>query len=218
MNAGGYSYLLIVADGREVWAAARQFAVVVGDEVEVAGLQPMQNFPSKTLSRTFEEIQFVGSARVIGGGATAAGAKVQPATSGLPAGHPSIGGAAPAEQPNKSPKPKAGPVEKLVDGVTVAELFARKAELAGKIVKFRGRVGKANRQILGSNWLHIQDGTGERGTNDITVTSKKGFAAVGSIVVIEGTLGVDKDFGSGYSYGVIVEDATVVPDAGQERD
>ena len=83
--------------------------------------------------------------------------------------------------------------------------------LTGKVVKFRGRVVKASRMILGSNWLHIQDGTGEPGSNDITVTSKTGFAAVGSIVVIEGTLGVNKDYGAGYSYDVIVEDASVVP-------
>ncbi len=219
LDSGGYTYLHVSASGREVWAAAKQFPVAVGDEVEIAGLQLMRNFQSKTLGRVFEEIQFVGSAKVISGSATADSAKARPTASGLPPGHPPTKvDAAPANKSNKSLKPKAGPVEKLADGVTVAELFAKKAELAGKIVKFRGRVVKTNRQIMGSNWLHIQDGTGETGTNDITVTSKKDFAAVGSVVVIEGTLGVDRDFGSGYAYAVIVEDATVVADAIQPKD
>ena len=43
---------------------------------------------------------------------------------------------------------------------------------------------------------------------DITVTSDQ-TAKVGDIVIIEGTLTVDKDFGAGYFYDVIVENAKV---------
>ena len=200
MASGGYTYLRLATDQGEVWAAARQFAVPVGAEVEVAGLMPMRGFQSKTLNRTFEEIQFVSSARVVGDSAIAKPV-TKPAAGAMPAGHPPITGA-PATQ-------KPGAVQKLPDGVTVAELFSRKAELSGKAVKFRGHVVKVNRGILGKNWLHIQDGTGEPGSNDITVTSAEGFAAVGSLVVIEGTLALDRDFGAGYAYAVIVEQAKV---------
>ncbi len=203
MVSGGYTYVLLATEQGEVWAAARQLAVAVGNEVEVGGLTPMQNFNSKTLNRTFKEIQFVSSARVVGGNATAKPATSPPAGT-MPAGHPPIAGA---------PKPqKDGEVQKLPGGVTVAELFSRKAELSGKPVKFRGRVAKLNRGILGKNWLHIQDGTGAPGSNDITVTSIDGFAAVGSLVIIEGTLALDRDFGAGYTYAVIVEEAKVTID------
>ncbi len=200
MASGGYTYVLLATEQGEVWAAARQLTVAVGDEVEVAGLMPMQNFNSKTLDRTFEEILFVGSARVVGGSPTAK-PTTKPPAGALPAGHPPV-----ADAP-KPQKPRA--VQKLPGGVTVAELFSRKADLSGKPVKFRGRVVKLNRGILGKNWLHIQDGSGEPGSNDITVTSAEGFAAVGSLVVIEGTLGLDRDFGAGYAYAVIVEQAKV---------
>ncbi len=213
IEAGAYTYVLLATGQGEIWAAATRFSVAVGDEVEIAGLSTMRNFRSPTLGRVFEEIQFVGRATVIGGNATVESPKAPTATGDLPPGHPPLGGQAAAHRtPAQLSGSKTGRIEKLADGVTVAELFANKPELTGKVVKFRGRVVKASRMILGSNWLHIQDGTGEPGSNDITVTSKTDFAAVGSIVVIEGTLGVDKDFGAGYSYDVIVEDASVVPE------
>lgn len=198
MASGGYTYILLTTEQGEVWAAAQQLAVAVGDEVELGGMMPMRDFKSKTLNRTFEEIQFVSSARVVGSSPTAKPPETSPAGI-MPAGHPPIAGAPTAQ--------KLGEIQGVSDGVTVSELFSRKAELGGKLVKFRGRVVKVNRGILGKNWLHIQDGTGEPGSNDITVTSAEGFAAVGSIVVVEGTLGLDRDFGAGYSYAVIVEHA-----------
>ncbi len=209
MDAGGYSYVLVSHGTRETWAAAKQFAVSVGDEVELAGLMPMGDFHSPTLNRTFEVIQFVGRARVIGGGG--GGGAAPPATDalGMPAGHPAIGEPGASARPVKPAPPNAGEIVAIADGVTVSELFAKKADLNGKPVKFRGRVVKANRGILGKNWLHIQDGTGAAGTNDITVTSVSDYADVGSLVVVEGTLGLNRDFGSGYSYAVIVEEAKV---------
>jgi hypothetical protein len=66
---------------------------------------------------------------------------------------------------------------------------------------------KYNEQIMGRNWLHIRDGSGTAGKdNDLTVTTAD-KAAVGDVVVVKGKVQVDKDFGAGYSYPVIVEDA-----------
>ncbi len=71
---------------------------------------------------------------------------------------------------------------------------------------------KANKGIMGKNWLHLQDGTGQQGTNDITVTSKTEYAGPGTVVVVEGTLAMDKDVGSGYFYPVIIEEASITPE------
>lgn len=203
MHGGAYVYILVASDAGEHWAAARAFPVAVGDEVELAGLAAMPQFTSPTLKRTFDVIQFVGSAKVIGGDGT------QSLSSELPAGHPSV------DDVVLPPLPAASSIDRSADidadsiEVTVAQLFARKAELSGKLVKIRGKVAKANRGILGSNWLHIRDGTGEPPENDITVTSKTDFAAKGSNVIIVGTVTLDKDFGAGYRYDVIVENAAV---------
>ena len=96
-------------------------------------------------------------------------------------------------------------------GVTIAEVWQRKAELAGSQVTVQGRVVKYNAAILGRNWLHLQDGSGElaAGTNDITVTTTA-EVAVGDVVTATGTVATDRDFGAGYTYSVMIEDATVV--------
>jgi hypothetical protein len=95
-------------------------------------------------------------------------------------------------------------------GRTVAEIFAQKAELKGKTVAVRGKVVKFLSGIMGKNWIHLQDGSGkaEDGTHDVTVTTS-GSAAAGDLVVVRGAVGVDRDFGSGYFYGVIIEDAAI---------
>lgn len=95
------------------------------------------------------------------------------------------------------------------DGIyNVADLYAHKTELAGKPVTIKGSVVKVSEAIMGKNWVHIQDGTGAEGSNDIVFTSINQSPAVGDQVVATGTVAIDKDFGYGYVYSVIVEEAT----------
>lgn len=91
---------------------------------------------------------------------------------------------------------------------TVEALFQEKAQLKGQQVVLKGKVVKANNQIMGRNWIHLQDGSGSQGTNDITITTQDS-AQVGDQVTVIGTVGVDVDFGSGYMYPLIVEKATI---------
>jgi hypothetical protein len=120
-----------------------------------------------------------------------------------------------AAQPH--PVPTASPVadvdlsgiEKAEGGKTVAEVFAEKDQLAGANVTIRGKVVKTNAGVMGKNWLHVRDGSGAEGTNDLTVTTASVLPEVGSTVVVSGPLTLDKDFGMGYRYDVIIEDAEV---------
>ena len=93
---------------------------------------------------------------------------------------------------------------------TVAALYKDKATLAGKTISAQGKVVKVNNGVMGRNWVHVQDGTGDAkaGTNDLVVTSKQ-TAAVGDQVTISGVVAINKDFGSGYSYPLLIEEATV---------
>ncbi|MBW2735567.1 MAG: nucleotide-binding protein, partial [Deltaproteobacteria bacterium] len=104
----------------------------------------------------------------------------------------------------------AAKVEKAKGGHTVVEIFTKRKELANKKIILRGKVTKFNAGIMKRNWLHIQDGTGAVAdkTFDLTVTTQAS-AKVGDIVTVEGVLAVDKDFGAGYAYSVIVEKATI---------
>ena len=127
-------------------------------------------------------------------------------------------GAAPASQPAAEPHPMPAAPTETVDltgiaraegGKTVAELFAEKDQLAGQPVVIRGKVVKSNPGIMGKNWLHVRDGSGAEGTNDITVTTAGDVPNVGDTVLVRGPVTLNKDFGMGYQYDVIIEDAEV---------
>lgn len=190
INAATYTYVQVDTGSAKVWAAAPQFTVKLGDSVALSDAMPMPNYHSKTLNRTFEVVYFSGRATVNGaaavvgtGAATAAPARSLP---GLAVDLSNI-----ARAPG---------------GQTVAEVHSGRAALSGKSVSVRGRVVKFNANIMGRNWVHIRDGSGTEGSNNLTVTSA-GQAKVGDLVLITGRLAVDKDFGSGYRYALLVEDA-----------
>lgn len=100
-------------------------------------------------------------------------------------------------------------IAKADGGKTVAEIYAEKDALGGQPVTFRGKVVKANTNIMDRHWLHVRDGSGAEGSNDLTVTTTGAMPAVGDTVLVTGTVALDKDFGMGYTYGVLIEDATV---------
>ena len=210
MNAASYTYVLVDSAKAKVWAAAPQFVVKVGDAVVVADAMPMTNYHSKTLNRTFDVVYFSGHVTVNGGAAMSAvpaapamTAGASPASGELPKGHPAIPAAAAPVGPDLTN------IKRVDGGQTVTEIVTGKAKFAGKSIAVRGRVVKFNGGILGKNWLHVRDGSGAEGTNDLTVTTDA-VVKVGDLVLVTGTLASDRDFGSGYKYALIVENAKVV--------
>ncbi len=103
---------------------------------------------------------------------------------------------------------KQGSIKKADGGYTVEECFSMKDQIKDKTIAVRGKVVKFNGDIMSRNWLHIQDGTGKEGTNDLTVTSME-KAEVGQTVLVKGKMAADKTFGPGYVYKVIMEGATI---------
>jgi hypothetical protein len=91
---------------------------------------------------------------------------------------------------------------------TIAALYAEKGKLGGHQVQLHGKIVKVNNAIMNRNFLHLQDGTGQQGNNDLTITSQD-TAEVGDEVVVTGTITVDKDFGAGYTYPILMEQASV---------
>jgi hypothetical protein len=101
-------------------------------------------------------------------------------------------------------------IAKAEGGKTVAEVYAEKDALAGTKVTVRGKVVKTNAGIMGKDWLHVRDGSGADGTNDLTVTMAPGtLPKVGDTVLVTGTVVLNKDFGMGYKYPVMLEGAEV---------
>ncbi|MCE9637738.1 MAG: nucleotide-binding protein [Planctomycetes bacterium] len=191
MDTGSYTYVRVNIGGTDVWAAGPQVAVKVGDSVRLPAGMAMTNYHSATLNRDFPLVYFV--------------AAIQP-------GDDQVRSAEAMAVAHKTVVTKVAaavaPVTRLDGGQSVEEIVTKSAELAGKDIAVRGRVVKFNAGIMGSNWIHIQDGTGAAGTNDLTVTTDA-TVAVGDVVVVRGKVTTDKDFGAGYKYAVIVEKAAV---------
>jgi hypothetical protein len=197
MDAASYTYVYVDAGTRSIWAAAPQFDVKVGDRVSVPMTSPMQNYRSDTLDRTFPLVYFAGKIQI-------AGAQPSPGlASDRTTPHPSSSRAAPL------PEQSLADIAKADGGRTVGEVFDQGKGLAGSEVAIRGRVVKYSPRIMGTNWIHLQDGTrGRDGSNDLVITTDD-VAAVGDLVVVRGVVSADKDFGYGYKYDLIVEGASV---------
>jgi hypothetical protein len=202
LDAAPYSYLRIKGETGEVWAAVPKTEIEKGADVVVSGAMPMQDFESKTLKRKFDVVYFgtIGGAEPPGGPAPAAPAGA-PSPASMAAQH-AAAAAGPSDVGNVKVAKATGP-----DARTVAEVFAQRAALKEKPVTIRAKIVKYNEGIMGRNWIHIRDGSGTAGKdNDLTVTTTE-KASVGDVVLVTGTVRIEKDFGAGYSYPVIVEDA-----------
>jgi hypothetical protein len=200
MDAAGYTYVLVDTGDQKVWAAGPQTAVKVGENVVLKNGMAMREFHSQALDRTFDVVYFVGSIKDGGGAALA------PQGSAIQQPMPGHGTA-----PEMAAPPSTvdlGNIQKVSGGKTVAELFAEGEKLTDQEVSVRGRVVKFNSGIMGRNWIHIQDGSGSVGSNDLTVTTEE-TVKPGDLVVIRGTLKTDQDFGHGYAYDILIEQAKV---------
>jgi hypothetical protein len=205
IDAPPYTYLKIKGDKGEVWAAVPKTDAAVGTQVVVVDALPMNNFESKTLKRTFEIVYFgniPGPGQAPGAAAMGGPGGGQPSPAAMAAQH-AAAAAGPADVGEVKVAKAAG-----ADARTVSEVFAQKGALKEKAVTIRGKVVKFNPGIMGKNWIHLRDGSGGQGTNDLTVTTSDA-AALGDVVTVKGKVAIDRDFGAGYAYPAIVEDAKV---------
>ena len=199
MSSGGYTYVLLESKGKKTWVAVPQMAVTVGQELALQPGVEMGNFTSKSLKKTFDNIIF-------------SGGPLQPQqASAAPAG-PQHGTAGTGSKAAAAPADKGVKVEKATgpNAYTIGDVFEKRADLDKKIAVVRGKVVKVSEGIMGSNWIHLQDGTGEAGkkTHDLVVTMQE-LPAVGDVVTVNGTVSTNKDFGAGYKYNVIIEKASI---------
>jgi hypothetical protein len=109
----------------------------------------------------------------------------------------SHGGMVKAEKANVTVTPCEGCIK-------LSDLLSNKKSFSGKTIKVTGAVTKFNAGIMGKNWIHIQDGSEVNGEFDLTITTDE-VAEVGQTVTFEGIIALDKDFGYGYVYSILME-------------
>ncbi len=179
-----YTYLKVKENDADFWVAIRKTPMEPGETISYADPLEMPNFTSKELKRTFDKIYLISAFKKEGA--------ARPTTV-APAMKPAI------DKKEISVAPAQG-------GISIGELFSNKDTYADKTVIIKGQVTKFSASIMKRNWVHLQDGTEGDGKNDLTITTQD-EAAVGDVVTFEGRITLDKDFGAGYKYDVIMEDA-----------
>lgn len=196
MESGGYTYVqLQQKNGKKIWVAFPKAKVSVGKNVSLVPGGEFRNFKSQTLGRTFDRIIFsLGPVPKKGG-------------SGKPQQLTMPGSKEAVVPPENIKIGKASGA----NAYTVAELFAQKGRLDGKKVVVKGKVVKVSPKIMKRNWVHIQDGTGsaDKKNHDLVVTTSA-LPVDGQTITVTGTLLKDKDFGMGYKYDVLIENAEIV--------
>jgi len=178
LESGGYSYIKVQEAQKTYWIAMTQRSVKEGENIHFNEQGWMQNFHSKTLKRTFDSILFASDVST-------------PSTEKKVTQAPDV---------MKSKYQQKGTI-------SIAELFANRAQYTGKKVRVRAEVTKTSSGIMKRNWVHLQDGSRFKGQDDMVFTTQTKTPNKGDVVIAEGTVTIDKDFGYGYFYSVIVEES-----------
>ena len=194
IQTSNYTYLLGRENKTSTWLAVPTTEAQVGKTYYYMGGMAMNNFASKELKRSFDVVMFLGG------------------ISDVPLDE--TGNAQNNPHANDKPYKRVVPtenkievnIEPIADGITIKELFSNKEKYAGKTVKIKAKVTKYNEAIMNKNWAHLQDGSNFEGKYDLVVTTES-TVKVGDIVVIEGTVILNKDFGYGYNFDLLVENA-----------
>jgi len=196
MDSGGYTYVYLQQQkGQKIWVAFPKTKVTVGKKVTLVPGEEFKNFKSKTLNRTFDKIIFSL------GPVPKKGTKGAAQTMSMPG----------SKEARVAPENISILKATGANAYTVAELFAQKEKLNGKKIVVKGKIVKVSQHIMKRNWIHLQDGTGsaDKKSHDLVVTTQE-LPVEGQTVTVTGILLKDKDFGAGYKYEVIIDNAEIV--------
>lgn len=208
IDGGGYTYAKVDQDGNAYWIAGPKSNVAVGASISYIEQMIMTDFTSKALNKKFDTLMFVSAIVPANQAAHTKDEacedcddkkelKVDPAAAAIPA-HPVPAVTAPMA-PIK--------IAKNAKGYSVEELYAKKDSLKDKSIKLNAKVVKVSKGIMGKDWVHLQDGSGSAGTDDIIATSVNSTVQVGDDVTTDGVVKTNIDLGYGYKFSIIIEEA-----------
>ena len=189
LNTDKYTYLNVTENSEKFWVAIQKREVAVGDTYYYKGGLLKKNFYSQEFDRTFETVYLVSDIWKNPGGA----GSMQ-------------GGAHSNIHDDKSTDIEIGNIQPAEGAIKIAELISNKDKYNGKIVKITGKCIKVNPMIMNRNWIHIKDNSADE--FDMTVTTTENVS-LGAVVTMEGTISLDRDFGAGYRYDIIMENAVL---------
>lgn len=188
IQAGSYTYLGVQSGDRNYWAVVQKADLPVGAWVRFTEEMLYPKYHSKALERDFEDVVFASDLYYRS-----------------------------AEEASKHLAFMQKPLEKspykTKGTLSIAQIQEQKKDLKDRSITLRAKVVKVSKNILERNWVHLQDGTGEPNPGEpvgrIVATSNE-LPKVGDVVTVKGILGVEKEFGSGYIYPIIIEESRFI--------
>lgn len=191
-----YTYLNVEENGNTFWIAVPSLEITKGEKVYFSRFMEMKNFESSSLNKTFESVLFVEDISF----------------------SPHLGGQGGMMMNEQNAETMHGrnlvtqvtnvEVQPLSDGKTISQIYENGSSLKGEKVKLRAKVTKFNKSIMDRNWVHLQDGTNFNGKYDLLATTLDD-TQVGTVVIVEGIVDTDVDFGAGYSYEIMIKEAKI---------
>jgi hypothetical protein len=188
LHTSRYTYMNVEEDGSTFWIAIPRKEVAVGTTYYYRGGLKKNNFKSVEHDRVFETVYLVSDV------------STDPNMIGMAVGNPH------ADMPVQT---EGGKIDPPPGGIRLSELMDNKEKYDGKTVRVKGRVIKLNNMIMNRNWIHINDGSLKDETIDLTITTTENVP-LGAVVAFEGVITLNKDFGAGYKYEIIMENAQLL--------
>ena len=189
MDASRYTYLNVTEGDKDYWIAIPYTEVKKGEKYYYKGGVLMNNFESKEHNRVFETLYLV------------SGVSKTPNLESYSTGY--------YPGPENEELPPVEHIDPVAGGTSISALYAEPNAFSGKTITVKGQCVKVNRNIMAKKWVHIQDGSKNDESNNLDLTiSTMDDINVGEVVVMEGVIATNKDFGSGYRYDIILEEAT----------
>lgn len=192
-----YLYLNVEENGERYWIAIIKKEIELGQTYYYNRALLKTNFESKETNRHFDEIYLV--TNLVG----ADHAKINSEINSLEHLHEE----SESEDLPVTAKSEPAVMIERAGSIKIAELISNPEKFEGKTVQISGKCFKINPNIMERNWIHLRDGS--KDSYDLVITSKE-FVEEGSVVTMKGTVTLNKDFGAGYHYDLVIEDGEIV--------
>ncbi|WP_297695656.1 hypothetical protein [uncultured Eudoraea sp.] len=190
-----YVYLNVKEDKDQFWIATKKREIDLDSTYFYREALLKTDFKSKIHNRVFDSIWFV--TKLV---TQMHGAKY---TSGG------------SDNPQIS-KDKEEPVEVTVHGdkninykiyPDISALLNDPDKFDGQAVQIKGKCVKVNNNIMNKNWIHLKDESQD--DFDLIITTNMS-AQKGDLITIQALVALNKDYGAGYSYDLILENGVIL--------
>lgn len=194
LPATRYVYLNVSEGSSKFWIATRKQEIKKGETYFYRGGLLKTKFESKEYNRVFDTIYLISSL--------------------VSQDHSKHVGDLNANKQKSKPVVQKEEIPTHTDKIVehkgtlkIAELVKDPKRYEGHTIQLSGKCVKVNPNIMDRNWIHLKDGS--KDDYDLVITSNT-FVPEGSEITIRGTVVMNKDFGAGYAYDLIVENGTLV--------